>query len=350
MSSSERLRLDGVRVDWSGEPILRGVDLTLRAGEFFVLLGPNGSGKTTLLRTIAGFDRPAAGRVWLDGTDVTGLPAHRRGIGYLAQEPVLLPSRSIWENVAYGPYLHRWPPGQVRSRVDDLLARLGLRHLAARRPEQISGGERQRAALARALALRPPLLMLDEPFAAIDPAFRTELRAEFRRVLTEEGTTVLHVTHDREEGLFLGDRVGLLLAGRLARVASPPEVYRDPRTVEAARFLGYNIVGPEPERVGVLPWDLVVVEAGSGRLDAVVRSRGLVGREEAIYLEGPGGVPLELRRSADGPLPPPSIGETVGLDWKRSASLPGASVPSEGDRTPAGADLPRANVGGRGSS
>ncbi len=216
-------------MNFDGEPVVRGVDLAVAEGELLALMGPNGAGKSTLLRAIAGFERTAEGSIRLDGADLRGTPPHRRKIGLLFQDPALFPNRTVFENVAYAPLLQRRPDREVRAEVGRLAALLSLEPLLDRRPAELSGGERQRTALARTLAARPRLVLLDEPFASVDVEVKATLRTEFRAALRASGTAAIHVTHDRDEGLFLGDRVALLFGGELEATGTPPELYRSPR-------------------------------------------------------------------------------------------------------------------------
>ncbi len=322
MSSSEPLlQVTGLSASWDGRPVLRDISLTVAEGEFFVLLGPNGSGKTTLLRAVLGLEPPDRGRIVLGGVDVSAWPVHRRGIGLMFQDPALFPHRTVYENIAYAPLLRRRPRPEVVREVDELVSLLRLGGFEDRRPDQLSGGERQRVALARTLAARPRLVLLDEPFASIDVELKAELHAEFRRVLGARGIAAIHVTHDREEGLFLGDRVGLLFDGRLERVGRPSEVYARPGTERAARFLGYNVLpgprGPEAVHASDLRWEA----AGTGGLAASVVTAGSVGREELVVVRTDAGDRAELRRRAGSV--PLRAGDRGGLRWDRSIPLDG---------------------------
>ena len=321
MSSSEPLlRVERLSAAWGTTPVLRSVSLSVGAAEYFVLLGPNGSGKTTLLRCIAGLERPNAGRVLLDGVDLTALPPHRRGIGLMFQEPALFSHRSVAENIAYGPLLQRLPRAAIDDVVGRMVALLHLEGFEDRRPEALSGGERQRVALARTLAARPRLVLLDEPFASIDVELKAGLRTDFRRVLTALGIAAIHVTHDREEGLFLGDRVGLLFEGVLDAVDVPEAVYARPRNERSARFLGYNVVRGPRGLEAVHPADLQITAGGGSGLPLTVEAVGSVGRERLVALrtEENERVEARLNAPADDLVP----GRGVRGRWVRSALLP----------------------------
>jgi len=317
MSDSPRLEVDRLSARWGRQEIVRSVSFSIAEGEVLTLLGPNGSGKTTLLRVIAGFEAPSSGSVRLDGRDLAGVPPHRRSIGMLFQEPSLFPHRTVLENVAYGPLLHRLPERETRELVERLSSLLALGPFLARTPDQLSGGERQRVALARTLAARPKLVLLDEPFASVDVEIRAELHAEFRSALREFGATAIHVTHDREEGLFLGDRLALIFDGSLDAVGPPLEVYGRPRSARSATFLGYNVLATPDGPVAVLPEDLTIAPAEAGRPSYTVRASGPVGRRFLSVLSGSAGERVEVR--SDRPLP---VGSTVGLAWERSIALP----------------------------
>jgi len=317
-SSSSVLEVSSLSAAWDGVPTFRDVSFSLREGEFFVLLGPNGSGKTTLLRCLAGLERPTSGTVRLDGRDITRVPPHRRGIVLMFQDPALFPHRTVYENIAYAALLQHRPLNDVRRDVARLIGLLHLSGFEERRPDQLSGGERQRVALARTLAARPRLVLLDEPFASIDVELKAELRSEFRQVLRESGTTAIHVTHDREEGLFLGDRVALLFDGTFHTPRPPSEVFSSPQTVRAARFLGYNVLPGPSGPVGVLPTHVCLVAGTSpGAVAATVVVVGPVGSELAAVLETEDGRRVEMRTSES--VPP--AGSAVRIGWTRGIPL-----------------------------
>ena len=325
-SSRPLLEVVGLSSAWEGVPVLRSVSFTLAEGEFFVLLGPNGSGKTTLLRCLAGLERTTAGLVRLDGADVTDRPTHERGIGLMFQEPALFPHRTVYENIAYAPLLQHRPRDEVEGEVDELVALLRLEGFEDRAPDALSGGERQRVALARTLAARPRLVLLDEPFASIDVQIKAELHAEFRRVLRARGTAAIHVTHDREEGLFLGDRVGLMFDGALDAVGSPTEVFSRPGSTSAARFLGYNVFSTPEGPMAVHPADLRWGPVGGPGLPATIVSAGTTGRELLVVVGVEGGERAEIRSPPGGGGFVP--GERGVLRWERSIPLPRSGDPS----------------------
>jgi ABC-type Fe3+/spermidine/putrescine transport system ATPase subunit len=313
VSLSDGLRVRGLSTRWADRPVLRDVSFSVRPGEFVTLMGPNGSGKTTLLRAIAGLEPLVAGEISVDGRPIHTVPTHRRRVGLLFQEPTMLPRRTVRENIAYGPELQRRPVVEVQRSVDELLEQLHLTELADRPADELSGGERQRVALARTLAAEPAVVLLDEPFASVDAELRAELRAEFRRILRARGAPVLHVTHDREEGLFLGDRVLLLSGGRIVQSGPPQEVAAAPATPDVAQFLGFNLLPTDAGALAVRPESLRVGVPSAGSVRATVVAAGRVGESSIVYLRGDGGERWESRWTGGESLP--REGERVGLHW-----------------------------------
>ncbi|OIJ65605.1 ABC transporter ATP-binding protein [Streptomyces mangrovisoli] len=227
-----------LRREFGATVALDGLDLAVRPGEFLALLGPSGCGKTTALRMLAGFEHPTSGEVLVDGEDVTRVPAHRRDAGMVFQSYSLFPHLSALDNVAFGLRMRKVRTAERRSRAAELLELVGLADKGERYPHELSGGQQQRVALARALALRPRVLLLDEPLSALDAKVRLTLREEIRRLQRELGITTLFVTHDQEEALSIADRVAVMRAGRLEQCAAPAELYGRPATAFVAEFVG----------------------------------------------------------------------------------------------------------------
>ncbi|NLY74127.1 MAG: ABC transporter ATP-binding protein [Firmicutes bacterium] len=213
-------------------------ELAVENGEFFSLLGPSGCGKTTLLRLIAGLERPDAGRITLNGRDITGLSPEKRRIGLVFQNYALFPHLNVYENIEYGLKLQRRSQVERKRRVGEMLALFRLETLAERTILQLSGGEQQRVALARALAVEPEVLLLDEPFAALDYEIRSRLRDELKHLQRSLGFTTIFVTHQQEEALSISDRIALMRQGRIIQSGRPRDVYENPVNRFAAEFLG----------------------------------------------------------------------------------------------------------------
>ena len=232
------ISVSGVEKTYGTFHALRGVSLDIHPGSLTALLGPSGSGKSTLLRVIAGLEVPDAGRVVIDGDDVTGVPAQRREIGFVFQHYAAFKHMSVFENVAFGLRIRKRPKDEVRRRVGELLDVVGLTGYQERYPAQLSGGQRQRMALARALAVEPRVLLLDEPFGALDAKVRAELRAWLRRLHDEVHVTTVLVTHDQEEALDVADAIAVMDEGGIVQSGAPQELYDRPSTPWVMGFLG----------------------------------------------------------------------------------------------------------------
>jgi putative spermidine/putrescine transport system ATP-binding protein len=235
----------GVAVDfedmhrWYGSVhALNGLTINIAPGELIALLGPSGCGKTTALRALGGLDEVDQGRILVDGKDITHVPANKRNMGIVFQAYSLFPNMTARDNVAYGLRLRGIDGAARRKRAEDMLDLVGLLQQAGRYPHQMSGGQQQRVALARALAIEPQVLLLDEPLSALDAKVRRQLREEIRRIQIMLGITTLFVTHDQEEALAMGDRIGVMSAGRLEQIAVPSALYDSPRTRFVAEFVG----------------------------------------------------------------------------------------------------------------
>ncbi|NBE54600.1 ABC transporter ATP-binding protein [Streptomyces boluensis] len=232
------VQLKRLRREFGPTVALDGLDLDIAPGELVALLGPSGCGKTTALRIIAGFESADSGELLMDGQDITSVPAHRRDIGMVFQSYSLFPNMTAAENVAYGLRVRGVSSGERASRAAELLDLVGLPGRGGHYPHQLSGGQQQRVALARALAIRPRVLLLDEPLSALDAKVRLTLREEIRRIQLELGITTVFVTHDQEEALSMADRVAVMKDGRLEQCAAPAELYDRPATPFVAEFVG----------------------------------------------------------------------------------------------------------------
>ncbi|MEW6561485.1 MAG: ABC transporter ATP-binding protein [Pseudomonadota bacterium] len=234
------LEIKEVAKRYGDRTVLHDINLTLASGEFLSLLGPSGCGKTTLLRIIAGFEHPDGGQVRVDGQDITALPANRRQMGMVFQAYSLFPNMTAEENVRFGLRVRKVDAAEQSRRVLELLELVGLANHAAKYPHQLSGGQQQRVALARALAIRPSLLLLDEPLSALDAKVRVQLREEIRRIQRETGITTVFVTHDQEEALSISDRVAVMYEGRMVQVGAPAAIYQEPTHPFVAQFIGIS--------------------------------------------------------------------------------------------------------------
>ncbi len=266
---------------------LEQVSLEVPEGSLTALLGPSGSGKSTLLRIIAGLEMPDSGTVMIDGADVSRVRPQERGIGFVFQHYAAFTHMSVRDNVAFGLQIRKRPKSEIKARVDELLALVGLTKWANQRPSQLSGGQRQRMALARALAVAPKVLLLDEPFGALDATVRAELRAWLRRLHDEQHVTTVLVTHDQEEAMEISDRIAVMSSGEIEQVGSPREIYDNPATDFVMGF-----VGPV-SRLGdrlVRPHDVAIaLEPGEQRIEAIVRRVVHLGFEVRVELELPDG-------------------------------------------------------------
>jgi iron(III) transport system ATP-binding protein len=329
------LRVEGVDKAFGRLAVLRGLDLVVPQGSLTAVLGPSGCGKTTLLRVVAGFERPDAGRVLLGGREVAGpagqLPPERRGVSVVPQEGALFPHLDVGANVAFG--LPRRHPDR-RGRVAEVLALVGLADLAGRWPAELSGGQQQRVALARALAPDPEVVLLDEPFSALDTDLRASVRRQVRDVLAAAGATAVLVTHDQEEALGTADQVAVMHEGRILQVGTPQQVYREPVDPVVARAVGEafvlaavvdgavatTVLGPvavlgrdaavpggAAGQVLVRPEQLHLVPAADG-VTCAVRRVWFHGHDTTVDLVAPDGSALTCR--TQGPVPP---GERVGV-------------------------------------
>jgi spermidine/putrescine transport system ATP-binding protein len=356
MPEGERaaIGLVGVSKRFGGVDAVDDVSLEIAEGEFFSLLGPSGCGKTTTLRMVAGFELPDAGRIVMQGKDVTEVRANRRPVNMVFQQYALFPHMSVYDNVAFGLKVKRVPRAEHRGRVHEMLRVVSLEGFDRRRARQLSGGQQQRVALARALVNRPAALLLDEPLGALDVKLRKQMQLELKRIQHELGTTFVYVTHDQEEALAMSDRIAVMNGGRVEQTGSPREIYEHPRTAFVADFIGSlnaldltidELVGGyavarfgEDERV-VVPVDggrrvgeqvrgavrpervqLGPVPDGGSRLEGTVAEIVFLGMYTQLHVDTRAGR-IVCHRLADEPL---EVGSRVTLSWEpEQASLLG---------------------------
>jgi ABC-type Fe3+/spermidine/putrescine transport system ATPase subunit len=237
-ASTPILEVRGVDIRYGSTPVVANASFTVAQGEFITLLGPSGSGKTSLLRTIAGFVKPTSGEILLQGMRMDTVPPYERDIGMVFQNYALFPHMSVKGNLSFGPRMMRMPRAEIETRVADALAQVRLSDYGARFPHELSGGQQQRVAIARALAMRPALLLLDEPMSNLDARLRAEMRVELVSLLKGLGLTSIAVTHNQEEALSMSDRVIVMAEGGIRQIGTPSEIYLHPADQFVANFVG----------------------------------------------------------------------------------------------------------------
>ena len=263
MSETPDIRLRGLRKEFGDVVAVDDVDLDVERGEFFTMLGPSGSGKTTTLRMIAGFERPDAGVIELDGRDVAALPPYDRPVNTVFQDYALFPHMTVQQNVEYGLMVKKLPKNERLVRAREALAMVRLDGFGDRKPSQLSGGQRQRVALARAIVNTPRVLLLDEPLGALDLKLRQEMQIELKQIQQEVGITFVYVTHDQEEALTMSDRIAVFNRGRIEQVGPPAEVYEHPESEFIAGFVGVsNVIERDGRQSTVRPEKIHVLETG----------------------------------------------------------------------------------------
>lgn len=316
---------------------VKGLDLDIRAGEFFSLLGPSGSGKTTVLRMIAGFELPSAGTIRLGNTDVTNTAPFERDVNTVFQDYALFPHLTVAQNVEYGLKLRKCPKTERQIRVTEALEMVRLPQVSHRLPSQLSGGQRQRIALARALVLRPQVLLLDEPLGALDKQLREQMQIELKAIQRDVGITFVFVTHDQEEALTLSDRVAVFNDGKIDQVGTPEDLYERPATRFVATFLGNtnliegelakrltgtaNLLSLRPERISVRDAESAP-EPGNSSVLAVIEEIIYTGPTIRYIARTDGGEKLTIQEQNDARASNSVRGQQVRLEWPTRFNYP----------------------------
>ena len=291
------LEVADARVRYGNNEVLKGVNLSVRKGEFVALLGSSGCGKTTLLRAIAGFNMPSDGAIRVDGRDVTQLPPDKRGMALVFQSYALWPHMTVAQNMGYGLRIRGVAKQTIKQKVEDVARLLGLDGLLERKPAALSGGQRQRVALGRALAVQPDILLLDEPLSNLDARIRLSVRHEISALQRRLGITAVHVTHDREEAMVMADRIVILNNGEIAQAGAPEEVYNHPASDFVAAFMGAENLIEVPIQIKA---DRIEIAAGANNKASTISAgrRNLSDgpasarfRSEAARLTKPGADP-----------------------------------------------------------
>ncbi len=311
MENKNIVELKDVRVSFDGEQVLDGLDLSIRDGEFITLLGPSGCGKTTTLRIVAGFLDPDSGSVIFDGRDLSGVPAYKRQVNTIFQRYALFPHLNVYENIAFGMRIKKLPEKEIKEQVTELLSLVNLQGFEKRRIATLSGGQQQRIAIARAIANRPKVLLLDEPLAALDLKLRKDMQKELRRMQKKLGITFVFVTHDQEEALTMSDRVVVMDKGKIQQIGTPQDIYNEPQNAFVADFIGESNIldgvmlkdylvdfsghtfecldkgfsSNEKIDVVVRPEDVDIVEAQNGMLTGTVTSVDFLGVHYEIIVD-----------------------------------------------------------------
>jgi putative spermidine/putrescine transport system ATP-binding protein len=301
-----------------------GIDLEIRAGEFFTMLGPSGSGKTTTLRMIAGFEDPTAGTIELAGVDVSGVPPYERAINTVFQDYALFPHMTVADNVAYGLKVAKVDKAERARRRDAALEMVRLPGYGDRKPAELSGGQRQRVALARAIVNRPRVLLLDEPLGALDLKLREQMQTELKSIQGEVGITFVYVTHDQDEALTMSDRIAVFNEGRIEQVSTPEDLYEHPVNEFVADFVGVsNVLERDGERFTVRPEKIEVLASGAPT-DGLVTERGRVVEvayagavtRYTVALDAGGDLQLVRQNVGEAPGAVPSQGDEVLVGWR----------------------------------
>lgn len=317
---NEILELKGIKKAFGGVPVLNGIDLSVKPGEFITLLGSSGCGKTTTLRIISGLETPDSGTVLLEGADVTGTEPDKRGVHTVFQNYALFPHMTVEANIGYSLNIRGVKKPEIKSRVREMLELVQLEGFGGRMPGELSGGQRQRVAIARSVIDSPKVLLLDEPLGALDLQLRRMMQTELKRLQKKLGITFIYITHDQEEALNMSDRIAVMRNGLFEQLGTPNEIYDRPKTAYVARFVGSaNILTLGGKCLAVRSEALELNRGESGRLTGVIREKTFSGGMLRITVDTEScGELVASRHGIDSPLAP---GETVGISWAEGAAV-----------------------------
>lgn len=317
---NEILELKGIKKAFGGVPVLNGIDLSVKPGEFITLLGSSGCGKTTTLRIISGLETPDSGTVLLEGADVTGTEPDKRGVHTVFQNYALFPHMTVEANIGYSLKIRGVKKPEIKSRVREMLELVQLEGFGGRMPGELSGGQRQRVAIARSVIDSPKVLLLDEPLGALDLQLRRMMQTELKRLQKKLGITFIYITHDQEEALNMSDRIAVMRNGLFEQLGTPNEIYDRPKTAYVARFVGSaNILTLGGKCLAVRSEALELNRGESGRLTGVIREKTFSGGMLRITVDTEScGKLVASRHGIDSPLAP---GETVGISWAEGAAV-----------------------------
>lgn len=299
---------------------LNNISFDLEKGEILTLLGRSGSGKTSLLRNISGLDAPDSGTIILEGRELGNLPVQKRKIGMIFQDLALFPNMTVYDNIAYGLRTVKKDERSIKRRVEELSEVLKISEILMKYPERISGGEKQRVALARSVAPDPSLLLLDEPLSSLDIPLRASVRADIKRFARNTGITMIYVTHDHGEGFYMADKVSIINNGKLGEIQEPKYLFNHPGNVENALFLGYNVLFLNDEKVAVYPKDIVFNEE-SPDIHARLISYGFEGGSIRYTMETEDNTIINVLTASDDQVNKLQIGDSAGLKINRKVSL-----------------------------
>ncbi len=296
--TKEKLIISGLTKKFSKNEGVENINISVKERELLTLLGPSGCGKTTILRAIGGFNKIDSGKIILDGNEIQDMPPEERPTGMVFQSYNLWPHMTVYENMAFGLQIRKHSKSQMKEEINEMLRLVRMEGMEKKYPGQLSGGQQQRIAIARALVLKPSLLLLDEPFSALDAKIRGQMREELKRIQREAGLTVIFVTHDQEEAMAISDRIAVMRRGFMDQVGSPEDIYDNPRTRFVAEFIGeMNFLSEGGKEYAVRPEDITMEKSADG--DCTILELMSLGHYTQAIVEMPVGGELKVFMEKD---------------------------------------------------